>query len=120
MGLLSWIGLKRGDRYPNLDALMRDLRAMGETNALASRHRMPMPRAMLGRAAQLYADNFADAQGRIGATVETLVLTGWAPADTQPQPLRPGSAAHRLAEALGTTETGLEPAPFAAPGPSRD
>ncbi|MCB1361329.1 MAG: methyltransferase domain-containing protein [Rhodobacter sp.] len=106
--------------YRDLPHLVRDLRAMGETNALAARHRAPMSRAMLARAAQLYAESFADSQGRLAATVETLVLTGWAPADTQPQPLRPGSAAHRLAAALGTTETGLEPAPFAAPRPPRD
>lgn len=100
--------LTRTVLYRDLPHLVRDLRAMGEVNALASRHKAPMPRAVLARAAQIYADSFSDAQGRLKATVETLVLTGWLPSETQPKPLRPGSAAHRLAEALGTQETPLD------------
>ncbi|GAB1378042.1 methyltransferase domain-containing protein [Pararhodobacter aggregans] len=100
--------------YRDLLHLVRDLRAMGEVNALAARHRAPLRRAVLARAAQLYAESFADPEGRLQTTVETLFLTGWAPAEGQQKPLRPGSAAQRLATALGTTETGLEPAPFAA------
>lgn len=97
--------------YRDLPHLVRDLRAMGEVNALAARRRAPLPRAVLVRAAQLYAENFADPEGRLPATVETLFLTGWAPSDSQQKPLRPGSAAQRLADALGVAETGLEPAP---------
>lgn len=106
--------------YRDLLHLVRDLRAMGEVNAMAGRHRRMMPRALLIRAAQLYHEGFADADGRLPATVETLMLTGWKPAEGQQQPLRPGSAAQRLADALGTQETGLEPAPIAAPRPSDD
>ncbi len=105
--------------YRDLMHLVADLRAMGEANALAGRHRAPMPRAVLARAAALY-QGFADADGRLPATVETLFLTGWAPSDSQQQPLRPGSAATRLSAALGVPEIGLEPAPFAAPGPRKD
>jgi SAM-dependent methyltransferase len=90
--------------YPDMPALMRDLRGMGETNALAARRRTPLRRATLARAAAIYAERFAGADGRLSATFEILYLTGWAPAPGQPKPLAPGSAAHRLAEALGTTE----------------
>ena len=113
-------GFTRTVLYRDFLHLVRDLRAMGEVNALAGRHRAPMKRAMLIRAAQLYVDTYADAEGRLPATVETLFLTGWAPSDTQQKPLRPGSAAHRLAAALGTEETGLEPAPFSAARPAKD
>lgn len=95
--------------YRDLRHLVSDLRAMGESNALAQRQRAPIPRALLARAEALYRDSFADAQGRLPATVETLFLTGWAPADTQQQPLRPGSATARLADALGAKETPLGP-----------
>ncbi len=88
--------------------LMRDLRAMGEGNALAGRLRAPTRRAVLLRAAQIYADRFGDASGRVAATFEVVTLTGWAPAPEQPQPLRPGSATHRLAEALGAREDRLD------------
>jgi SAM-dependent methyltransferase len=90
--------------YPDLPALMRDLRGMGETNALQARRRTTLRRATLARAAAIYAERFGRADGHIPATFEILYLTGWAPAPTQPKPLAPGSAARRLATALGTTE----------------
>ena len=87
--------------------LMRDLRAMGETNALEARHRRTPPRALFAQAARRYAEAHAGPDGRIPATVEIIYLTGWAPSATQPRPLRPGAARNRLAEALGTTEHGF-------------
>jgi len=113
-------GFTRRILYRDLWHLVGDLRAMGEVNALAARHRAPLRREVLHRAAQLYRDEFADAEGRLPVTVETIVLTGWAPAESQPKPLRPGSAATRLADALGAVETGLEPAPFVPPLPRGD
>ena len=90
--------------WPDALALMRDLRAMGEANALAARRRTPTPRAVFAAAAARYRALFGDADGRIPATFQVLYLTGWAPAASQPHPLRPGSAAARLADALGTEE----------------
>ena len=87
--------------YRSVLHLMRDLRAMGETNALRDRLRRPLRRDMLARAAAIYAERFGTADGRVAATFEVIFLTGWAPAPGQQQPLRPGSARARLAEALG-------------------
>jgi NADH dehydrogenase [ubiquinone] 1 alpha subcomplex assembly factor 5 len=100
--------------YPDLLALMRDLRGMGETNALAARRRTPLRRATLARAAAIYRERFGNGDGRIRATFEIVYLTGWAPDVGQPKPLRPGSAAVRLAEALGTVE--LSTGDIATPG----
>ncbi len=86
--------------YPDMLALLRDLRGMGETNALAARRRGFLRRATLARAALLYAERFGDAAGRIPATFEILFLCGWAPHPSQPHPLRRGSATARLADAL--------------------
>ncbi|MFL4469343.1 methyltransferase domain-containing protein [Tateyamaria armeniaca] len=94
-------------RYQSVLHLMRDLRHMGEANALQTRLRHPTRRAILNRAADLYADAFAHADGGITATFELIVLTGWAPDESQPKPLRPGSAQARLADALRTDETSL-------------
>lgn len=91
--------------YRDAFHLMRDLRAMGEGNALAARLRRPTRRAVFLRAAELYHDRFATPEGRIPATFEIICLTGWAPHDSQQKPLRPGSAAARLADALNATET---------------
>jgi NADH dehydrogenase [ubiquinone] 1 alpha subcomplex assembly factor 5 len=65
--------------YPDALALMRDLRGMGETNALAARRRTSLRRATLARAALLYDERFGLPDGRIPATFEILFLTGWAP-----------------------------------------
>lgn len=88
--------------------LMRDLRAMGETNALSARLRHPTRRGVLMRACEIYQQTYGDTDGHIPATFEVITLTGWAPSPDQPQPLRPGSAAQRLADALGTRETPLK------------
>ncbi len=79
---------------------MRDLRGMGETNALAARRRQFMRRATLARAALIYAERFAESDGTIPATFEVLYLCGWAPHPSQPAPLPRGSATARLADAL--------------------
>lgn len=90
--------------YADALALMRDLRAMGETNAVGERRRGFTRRATLARAAALYGQRFARPDGRIRASFQLITLTAWAPHETQPKPLRPGSAAHRLADALGAVE----------------
>lgn len=92
--------------YPDALALMHDLRAMGEGNALSARAGQT-PREFFARAAARYAEAFPAQEGRISATFEMIFLTGWAPHESQQKPLRPGSAAARLADALGTEETKL-------------
>lgn len=94
--------------YESAFALMRDLRGMGETNALAGRRRGMTRRGIMLRAAEIYGERFGRGGGRVRASFEVIVLTGWAPGPDQPQPLRPGSAAMRLAEALGVGEHSLE------------
>ena len=90
--------------YPDALALMRELRAMGESNAVLERRKSFTRRATLARAVAIYAARFGRADGRIPATFQLVTLTAWAPHESQPQALRPGSAAHRLADALGTEE----------------
>ena len=91
-------------RYSDFFTLVRDLRVLGETNALAERRRKPMSRAMLAAAMAHYAAKFADPDGKLRATFDIVYLTGWAPHASQQQPLKPGSAKARLAQALGTDE----------------
>jgi NADH dehydrogenase [ubiquinone] 1 alpha subcomplex assembly factor 5 len=93
--------------YADPLALMRELKAMGASNMLDARRRKPVTRGLMLRAAEIYAERFA-AGGRIPATFEILTLTAWAPDDSQPKPLRPGSAQVRLADALGVNERKLK------------
>jgi SAM-dependent methyltransferase len=90
--------------YANMFALLHDLRGMGETNALSARRRTPLRRSTLARAAAFYAERYGLSDGRIPATFELLWMTGWAPAASQPRPLRRGRAKHRPADALGPVE----------------
>ena len=87
-------------RYGHPIELMRDLRAMGETSVLIERSKKPMSRALLLRASELYAEKFADPDGRIPATFEIITVTGWAPHDSQQKPLPRGSAKMKLEDAL--------------------
>jgi SAM-dependent methyltransferase len=98
-------------RYDSPLRLMHDLRRMAATNALAERRRSVLRRQTLRRLVEIYAERFADSDGRLRATFEIIWLSGWAPHESQQQPLRPGSARMRLAEALGTHEfsTGEKP-----------
>jgi SAM-dependent methyltransferase len=100
-------------RYESVFDLMRDLRRMGATNMLTERRRTPLRRATLQRMADIYAQRFSDADGRVRATFEIAWLSGWAPHESQQKPLKPGSAVQRLADALGTQEipTGEKPRP---------
>ncbi|MCI2394653.1 SAM-dependent methyltransferase [Aliiroseovarius sediminis] len=94
-------------RYPDATALIRDLRLMGERNALDQRLIQPLSRHFLTTINERYAQHFSAEGGRVSASFDLVFLTGWAPDDSQPKPLRPGSAAARLADALGTDETKL-------------
>ena len=87
-------------RYDSAFALMADLRRMGATNILVERRRTPTRRATLLRMAQIYAERFADPDGRIRATFDVIWLSGWAPHESQPKPLRPGSAKASLEAAV--------------------
>lgn len=87
-------------RYDNAFALMQDLRRMGATNALIERRKSFSRRSTLLRMAQVYAERFADADGRIRATFDVVWLSGWAPHESQQKPLKPGSAQMRLADAI--------------------
>jgi hypothetical protein len=83
------------------------LRAEGLANPLLARRRSFLRRKTLFRALEIYAERFADPDGRVRATFEIVWLSGWAPHPRQQQPLRPGSAKARLADALGTVEKPL-------------
>ncbi|MFC0240182.1 methyltransferase domain-containing protein [Rhodopseudomonas telluris] len=87
-------------RYDHAFALMQDLRRMGATNVLIERRKTPLRRATLTRMAQIYAERFADPDGRIRATFEIIWLSGWSPHESQQQPLKPGSAKASLEEAV--------------------
>ncbi|MBW9087045.1 methyltransferase domain-containing protein [Rhizobium wenxiniae] len=91
-------------RYDSLFPLMRDLRAMGMANPLKGRSRKPLGRSFFLRAAEIYAERYSDPDGRIRATFSIIYVSGWAPHESQQQPLKPGSAKVRLADALKNLE----------------
>ena len=93
-------------RYGDPTGLLRDLRAMGATNALSNRDRRPLRRAILLRALEIYRLQNADSDGRVRATFEIIWLSGWAPDPSQQKPSKPGSAQIRLSDVLPTRDYG--------------
>ena len=94
-------------RYPDALSLMREIKSLGFGNSLAGRSRRPVTRKLLADAAAAYERDFSDADGKVRATVEVAWLTAWSPHESQQQPLKPGSARARLADALNTIEKRL-------------
>ena len=92
-------------RYDSMFELLRDLRGMGATNTLVQRDPAPAHRRLFLRAADIYAERFSDADGRIRATFEIIYLSGWAPHESQQKPARRGSAQVSLAQVLGKGKT---------------
>lgn len=90
--------------YKDMGALMADLRLMGETNVIAARDKKFTSRRLFDLASDLYSQRYAEEDGRIVASFEIIFLIGWAPHESQQQPLRPGSAENRLSEFLNTEE----------------
>ena len=107
--------------YANPRELMREVRALGGGNVLLARSRKPLSRQTLERAEELYRARHATPDGRIKASFEIVYLTGWGPDPArQQQPLKPGSAAQRLAAALGTAEQAAgDKAAFPASSPTK-
>ncbi len=99
--------LTRRVSYRDMGHLVADLRGMGEQNALSARLRHATRGAVFARAAEIYATTFAEPDGRVRATFDIQCLTGWVPHESQQKPLRPGSAAQKLAAALNTSEIPL-------------
>ncbi len=94
-------------RYDDFLSLLKDLRHLGWANPLVERPRSPLRRDVLLRAGELYHQRFSDPDGRVRASFELVWMTAWSPHESQPKPLRPGSARTRLADALGTKEHSL-------------
>lgn len=93
--------------YENLNALMSDLRLMGETNAVKDRHPGLSTPRLFAAVEQVYRQQHATKNGHLKASFEIVMLTGWAPSETQQKALIPGSAKGRLADALGAEESKL-------------
>ena len=90
-------------RYAKLPSLIRDLRAHGQSNALSGRQKKSISKRVLNAVDAHYARHHSQ-DGKLLATFDLLYATGWAPHESQQQPLKPGSAKTRLSDALGTVE----------------
>ena len=87
--------------YADPLALLRDLQHAGERNALIQRTRRIPPRALFPAALAALPQRDARSLARL----RLAVLTGWAPADSQPQPAPRGSGQVSLATVLAPAQT---------------
>jgi SAM-dependent methyltransferase len=102
--------------YASPREVMQEVRALGGGNVLRTRSRAPLSRKTLARAEEIYRERHATPDGRVRASFEIVYLSGWGPDESQQKPLNPGSAARRLADALGTIE---QPAGDKTPFPGK-
>ena len=86
--------------YPDLFALMHELRMLSATNMLRAQRSNFTSRGFFIDAAKRYAERYGNDDGTINATLEIITLIGWKPHSSQPKPLARGSAKHSLADAL--------------------
>lgn len=95
-------------RYADPLAILRDLRAAGETNAVAARDRRTPPPGLFAAALNALPQR----DGRTEAALRIAFMTGWAPGPNQPRAAARGSAKHSLADALAKSGDGsMEPLP---------
>jgi SAM-dependent methyltransferase len=87
-------------RYQDAFALMREVKSFGYANPLMGRNRNLVSRRFLTKVADDYHAQFSDDDGRIRATLELAWAMAFKPHDSQQKPLKPGSAAHHLADFL--------------------
>lgn len=85
--------------------LLRDIRAMGEANAMSNRRKLFAQRRLFVQMSDIYRRDFSTTAGRVRATFDMIYLTGWAPDACQPKPLKPGSAQVSLADVLDTSRS---------------
>ena len=86
--------------WSDIFAMMKELRHMGEGNALVGKLPHFTPKSVFDKASQIYKERFATKDGQIKADFEIITLTAWTPHESQPQALRPGSGKVNLADAL--------------------
>lgn len=87
--------------YRDPFALMKELKGMGENNVLSKGYKGLSSKKSMMKMAEFYHADFANSVGRIPATFDILYFQGWAPHESQQQPLKPGSASMALKDVLG-------------------
>ncbi len=87
-------------RYADPLAMLREIKGFGFSNPLIERRKAITSERMVAFVLRYYQDHFADADGRVRATLDVLWALAWKPHDSQQKPLKPGSAKASLAEVL--------------------
>ena len=88
--------------------LLYDLRKMGETNVQEHRLKKFSHRKLFSLASDKYIESQNSKNNCVKATFEFITITGWAPSQDVPKPLKRGSAKMRLADALNVKEEKLK------------
>ncbi|KAJ0165506.1 NADH dehydrogenase [ubiquinone] 1 alpha subcomplex assembly factor 5 [Colletotrichum tanaceti] len=86
--------------YPDTFALMQDLQAMGEGNAILGREMGAIRRDVLLANEGIYRELHGNEDGSIPATFRIIYMIGWHEGDDQPKPLPRGSGDVNLKDIL--------------------
>lgn len=86
--------------YPSTLHLMRDLQAMGESNAALKRTPGPISRDVLLATEAIYKELYGNDDGSIPATFRTIYMIGWKEGANQPKPLERGTGEINIKDIL--------------------
>ncbi|KAH8670198.1 S-adenosyl-L-methionine-dependent methyltransferase [Tricladium varicosporioides] len=90
--------------YPDSFALMQDLQAMGESNAVLGREAGPIQRDVLLANEGIYRELHGNEDGTLPATFRMIYMIGWKEGPNQAQPLPRGSGQINIKDILGGGE----------------
>ncbi|KAL9118400.1 MAG: hypothetical protein Q9187_005056 [Circinaria calcarea] len=86
--------------YPSTFALMMDLQAMGESNAVLGREMGAIQRDVLLANEGIYRELHGNEDGTLPATFRMIYMIGWKEGEGQPQPLERGSGQINIKDIL--------------------
>jgi NADH dehydrogenase [ubiquinone] 1 alpha subcomplex assembly factor 5 len=94
--------------YPDCFSLMKDLQAMGESNAVLSREKGPIQKDVLLAAEGIYRELHGNEDGSLPATFRLIYMIGWKPSATQAKPLERGTGMFSIKDYLEKNEKGAQ------------
>jgi len=86
--------------FPDMFALMKDLQASGESNAVLAREKGAIHRDVLLAAESIYRELHGNEDGSLPATLRLIYMIGWKPSPIQAKPLERGTGMFSIKDYL--------------------
>jgi NADH dehydrogenase [ubiquinone] 1 alpha subcomplex assembly factor 5 len=94
--------------YPDMFSLMKDLQAMGESNAVLGREKGAIQRDVLLAAEGIYRELHGNEDGTLPATFRLIYMIGWKKSPDQAKPLERGTGMFSIKDYLEKNGKGVK------------